>query len=127
LDDIILLLVEDEPLIGMNLAESLREGGYSVHHAISGAEAVAMLETKEAAVSGIVTDVQLGPGPDGWDVARRARELIAHIPIIYMTGDSAGEHTAQGVPDSVMVQKPFAVVQIITAMSMLLNSVPPKA
>lgn len=38
-----------------------------------------------------------------------------------MSGDSAHEWTAQGVPNSVMVSKPFVVAQIITAISTLLN------
>jgi hypothetical protein len=38
-----------------------------------------------------------------------------------MTADSAGEWGAHGVPNSVLVQKPFAVAQVITAISTLLN------
>jgi hypothetical protein len=43
-----------------------------------------------------------------------------------MSGDSAHEHTVQGVPDSVMLQKPFAPAQLITAIATLLNAVPPQ-
>jgi hypothetical protein len=42
-----------------------------------------------------------------------------------MSGDSAGDHTSQGVPDSIMVQKPFAAAQIVTAVSTLINKLPP--
>lgn len=126
LDDIIILLVEDEHLIGVDLAEALREGGYSVQHVTTGAEAVATLENGDAAICGIVTDVRLGPGPDGWEVARRARELQPRLPIVYITGDSAHEHTAQGVPESILVQKPFAVAQVATAISMLLTAASPR-
>jgi DNA-binding response OmpR family regulator len=125
LDDIVFLLVEDEPLIGLDLAECLREGGYSVHHVLSGADAVAMLQAGDAAIAGDITDVQLGMGPEGWQIARLARQLTANIPIIYITGDSAHEHTVQGVPGSVVVQKPFAAAQILTAVSTLLNTLSP--
>jgi FixJ family two-component response regulator len=43
----------------------------------------------DAFLSAVVTDVRLGTGPSGWDVAHRARELVPTIPVIYMTGDSA--------------------------------------
>jgi hypothetical protein len=38
-----------------------------------------------------------------------------------MSGDSAPEWTSKGVPNSIMVAKPFAPAQIITAVSTLLN------
>jgi hypothetical protein len=45
-----------------------------------------------------------------------------------MTGAAAEEWTSQGVPHSILLQKPFAPAQLVTAVSQLLNSVtPPKA
>ena len=38
-----------------------------------------------------------------------------------MSGDSAHEWDSQGVPNRVMVNKPFVAAQSITAISMLLN------
>ena len=38
-----------------------------------------------------------------------------------MTGDSAGEWSAHGVPRSLIVQKPFAVGQVVAALTGLLN------
>ncbi len=43
------------------------------------------------------------------------------LPVVYMSGDSAHEWTVKGVPNSVMVSKPFVIAQIITAISSLLN------
>ncbi len=43
------------------------------------------------------------------------------MPLIYMSGDSSGEWASQGVPNSIMIGKPFAFPQLITALSMLLN------
>jgi two-component system cell cycle response regulator CpdR len=120
-----ILLAEDEPLIAMSIQEALEEGGFAVHAFASGSEAITALETDDPPPHGLITDVRLGSGPDGWEVARRARELYAAIPVVYMSGDSALDHTSQGVPDSLMVQKPFAAAQIVTAISTLLNQVPP--
>jgi two-component system cell cycle response regulator CpdR len=103
----------------------LQEGGYAVRLAHSGTEALEILDSCKEPVAGLVTDIRLGPGPDGWDVARHAREIQPAIPVVYMSGDSAIDHASRGVPDSLMVQKPFAVMQIVTAISSLLNAVPP--
>jgi hypothetical protein len=41
--------------------------------------------------------------------------------MVYMSGDSAHEWDAQGVPNSIMLTKPFVTAQVITALSNLLN------
>jgi hypothetical protein len=65
--------------------------------------------------------LRLGRGPTGWDVARRARELNEDLPIVYMTGGNGHEWASQGVPNSILIAKPFAPAQIVTAVSHLLN------
>ena len=55
-------------------------------------------------------------------MARRARELVPNMPVIYMSGDSSHEWSSKGVPNSLMVAKPFAPAQIITPVSTLLNA-----
>ena len=42
--------------------------------------------------------------------------------MIYMTGDSAADWSAQGVPRSQIVQKPFAIGQVVTALNMMLTA-----
>lgn len=120
-----ILLVEDEPIIAAALQDSLEEAGFSIRHVESGAEAFTLINEHGAGVSGLITDIRLGDGPDGWDLARHARELAPTIPVVYMSGDSAHEHSARGVPDSIMLQKPFAAAQLVIAISTLLNAVPP--
>jgi DNA-binding response OmpR family regulator len=75
-----------------------------------------------------VTDINLGSGKlDGWNVARRAREIDPEFPVVYMTGDSADEWASKGVPNSILITKPFAPAQLVTAISQLLNSGTPTA
>lgn len=120
---VLILVVEDEPLIGISVEDALNEGGYVVRLVYSGEEAIAMLDAGDEPIAGLVTDIRLGSGPDGWTVARRARELHPAMPVVYMSGDSAVDHASRGVPDSLMVQKPFASAQIVTAVSQLLNTI----
>jgi DNA-binding response OmpR family regulator len=116
------LLVEDDPLVIITVEEALTDGGFAVSTAADGAKAVSLLEAPDADYRALVTDVNLLPGGlTGWDVARRARELRADVPVVYTTGEAADNWTAMGVPNSVLVPKPFAPAQIITAVSQLLN------
>lgn len=120
---VLIMLVEDEHLIALSVQEALKDGGYSVLTLASGTDAVSSLDDPGIQICALITDIRLGTGPNGWDVARRAREISPTLPIVYMSGDSSHEHSARGVPDSLMIQKPFAPVQIVTAISTLLNAV----
>jgi hypothetical protein len=57
----------------------------------------------------------------GWNVAGHARERNPNVAVVFMSGDSGIDWTAQSVPKSVMVVKPFAISQISTALANLLN------
>jgi DNA-binding response OmpR family regulator len=118
--DLTLLLVEDDVLVRFTVEEILTDAGFGVTTVKNGTDAITALEGD---IHRFCTDVQLGEGPDGWTVARRARELSATMPVIYMSGDSAADWSAQGVPASVMLQKPFADAQLVTCVSTVLNNV----
>jgi CheY-like chemotaxis protein len=76
--------------------------------------------------SALVTDINLGSGElDGWDVARHAREIEPQFPVVYMSGIEADQWASKGVPNSIMLAKPFAPAQLVTAVSQLLNATPP--
>ena len=58
----------------------------------------------------------------GWEVAQAAREIDPVFPMIYMTGAAAGDWPSRGVPNSILLEKPFAPAQLVTAVSQLLNT-----
>jgi len=121
-DSVLVLIVDDEALIHLALQEALEAGGFAVAAASRAEEAIAMLEAKGAAYNALVTDVNLGGKLTGWDVAKRARELTPDMPVIYMTGAAANEWASNGVPNSILLSKPFAPAQLLTAVSNLLNT-----
>jgi two-component system, OmpR family, response regulator len=45
------------------------------------------------------------------------------MPVIYVSGDSVADWGVHGVPKSIMLSKPFAFPQLISALSSLLNEV----
>jgi len=115
------LVVEDEQLILLDVESGLEEAGFEVVTACDAAQALAAFDADPGKFKGVVTDVRLGPGKSGWEVARHLRRANPTIPVIYMSGDSAIHWGAEGVPESVMITKPFFLPQIITALSTLLN------
>ncbi len=120
---VLVLIVEDDFLIRQMLQDALEDGGYEVATASDGEEAVAMLEAEASDARVLLTDVNLSPGKlTGWDVAKRARELKPDVPVVYITGASGHEWASKGVPNSVLLEKPFASAQAVTAVSQLLNA-----
>ncbi len=115
-------VVEDEETLRFAVEEALTEGGFAVTTANTGEEAMAMLDKEGADYRALITDVNLSGKLTGWDVARHAREISDTLPIIYMTGAGAHDWASKGVPNSQLVLKPFAVAQIVTAVSQLINA-----
>jgi CheY-like chemotaxis protein len=83
---------------------------------------VTLLKGKIANYRALVTDINLKGMMDGWKVAKAAREINPEFPIVYMTGVAAGDWPSHGVPNSILLQKPFASAQLVTAVSQLLNA-----
>ena len=118
------LLIEDEPLVAMFVRDALEDGGFEVLHLSEAQAAAKAISDGIETVAALVTDIRLGDELTGWDLARLAREHRHELPIVYISGDSAIDHCAQGVPESVMIQKPFVAAQLITAIANLLNQAP---
>lgn len=116
----IVLVVEDEVLLQDLLEVALVEAGYDVCLRYTGAEAVSFLNGCSESPRALVTDVNLGRAPNGWEIGRHARELNPEIAVIYMTGDSKDQWGAEGVSNSLMIEKPLEPAQIVSAVSTLL-------
>ena len=116
------LVVEDDPLLQVMVEEALDEGGFKVATVGSAEEAITLLTGKTAAYCALITDINLAGGMDGWEIARKAREIDAGFPIVYMTGAAGAEWPSKGVPNSILLNKPFAPTQLVTAVSQLLNA-----
>jgi DNA-binding NtrC family response regulator len=116
-----ILLAEDEPIILAVIEAELSEAGFDVVAMSNSKDAIAALDADPTRFSAVVTDIDLGALPNGWQLARRARELVPSIVVIYASGRRAIDWPHEGVPDSIMLQKPFAAVQLITALALKLN------
>ena len=123
----VILVIEDEEGIQSLVEDALEEGGFEPAIAASGEEAVTLLKGRINNYRALVTDISLRGRIDGWEVARQAREIDPQFPVVYISGASADDWASKGVPNSIMLSKPFAPAQLVTAVSNLLNTGTPTA
>ena len=109
------LLVEDDFASSMDCCEFLRTSGMAVTEAYCAAAAFEALE-RPGHISALVTDINLGAGADGFEVARRARVTHPDIPVVYISGAAADRHATEGVSGSTFVAKPLHPRQILEAL-----------
>jgi CheY-like chemotaxis protein len=121
-DLLVVLVIEDDLQIQTIVEDALVEAGYEVAVAASGEEAVTLLRGGLTKYRALVTDINLLGTMDGWEVARQARRVAPDFPVVYITAASGGRWAAEGVPKSVLLTKPFAPSQLVTAVSSLLNA-----
>lgn len=118
----VILIIEDEAQIQRIVEDALSEAGFEPAIAPSGEEAVTLLKGRSSNYRALVTDIGLRGTMDGWEVARQAREIDPEFPVVYMSGKSAEDWPVRGVPNSIMLEKPFAPAQLVTALANLLNT-----
>jgi DNA-binding response OmpR family regulator len=117
-----ILVIEDDQMIQSLVEDALSDGGFEPAIAASGEEAVTLLKGDKTKYRALVTDINLSGTMDGWEVAKQAREIDPEFPVIYMTGAAAEQWASRGVPNSILLTKPFAPAQLVTAVSQLLNA-----
>jgi CheY-like chemotaxis protein len=126
-DELVILVVEDDPPIQAVVEDALSEGGFEPAIVASGEEAVTLLKGGQTLYRALVIDIGLRGRMDGWEVAKLAREVDPALPVVYITAAHADRWASQGVPDSVLLVKPFAPAQLVTAVAQLLNTGPSTA
>lgn len=115
------IVAEDEGLIRLALNDLLESEGYNVASAASGEAVLSLLHNASHPYAGLITDVRLGDGTDGWTLARQARDMMPEICVLYLTGDSAADWPVQGVPGSIVLQKPVVDAQLLAGISTLMR------
>jgi CheY-like chemotaxis protein len=113
-----ILVVEDEFLIRITLAELLEDAGHAVVTADSGKEALALL-SGDAGISLMLTDMSLPGGMNGLALMEAARQVRADLPVMFVTGrpDLAPPVTGPGMA---VVAKPYAGSDILACIDRLM-------
>jgi DNA-binding response OmpR family regulator len=99
------LFVEDEVLISDWVTQALLEQGFAVETAVTAADALELLASVPVDV--LFTDINLRGDMDGAALARRAREMRPHLPVIYASARATLLKQDARVPGSMVVPKPY--------------------
>jgi len=83
--EIVVLIVDDEPLIRMDLADMVRDAGYVALEAADADEAIKLLETHRT-IRILVTDIEMPGSMDGLKLAAAVRERWPPVAIIVTSG-----------------------------------------
>jgi DNA-binding response OmpR family regulator len=113
-----ILFVDDDVLISYSSCLFLRDRGFRVMQADSACAAATVLDQLPY-LSGLVTDIDLGAGEDGFDLARRMRAAYPGAPVVFVSGTASLRHAAEGVEGSVFIGKPYHPSQIAEALHSL--------
>ena len=86
-----ILVMEDDPLLRMTVAEGLRDAGFAVDEAEDGRTALSLLRGagQGAAPRVLLADIDLGPGPNGITVGCEAMRLLPELRVVYSSGRPA--------------------------------------
>jgi DNA-binding response OmpR family regulator len=109
------LLVDDEKELVQALAERLELRGFDVRYALSGEEALEILETSLPDL--MVLDLKM-PGMDGMEVLRHVRRTHPEIQVIMLTGHGSEKDAETawmlGVFD--YLQKPVDIAELVSSL-----------
>jgi DNA-binding response OmpR family regulator len=112
-----IMLVDDEAVTRVSLADALRLEGYLVHTAASGEEALCLLK-KRGPFNLVILDLKM-PGMDGLELARRIRLTSSDTVIILLTAfgtmETAIQAIRQGAHDYLL--KPCPIPEILRSVS----------
>ncbi|MGJ3230704.1 MAG: response regulator [Oceanicaulis sp.] len=100
------LVVEDEIIVGMDLAVSLEDAGFAVIGPYASCdEALAALDNGEKPVRAGVLDINLGEGVTSAPIASKLEEL--GVPFVFLSGYTAGRNKIfEQFPDAPRISKP---------------------
>jgi CheY-like chemotaxis protein len=89
-----ILVVEDEVLVRLVIAEYLRDCGYKVYEAAHADEALVLLQSPDVAVDVVFSDVIMPGSMDGFALARWIRANRPDIQVILTSGTERSAEVA---------------------------------
>jgi len=116
------LIVEDEWLVRMELVAAFEDEHCIIVEAASAEDACDALRASRGSggrVDLLVTDIRLTGLLTGWDLAAKARDIDAGIGVIYVSANPPAP--GRDVSDSVFIDKPALVDQVVVAARRLLG------
>lgn len=115
-----ILLVEDDNFVRASLAEALRQDGYTVVEANSGAAALTAWHASPTRFTVLVSDLIL-PDMSGMEVAEQMRRDRAELPVLFTSGylPDPVDCDLSGSGPWNLLEKPFRLTELATALGEL--------
>lgn len=97
------LVVEDEPLIRLDLVDQVNGAGFQVIEACTAPEALEILENRQD-IGAVLTDIRMPGEFDGLELAHLVRRRWPPITVVICSANELSEVTLP--PDTLYVPKP---------------------
>ena len=110
----LVVVVDDDIEVGGAVADTLRDDGYEVVEASSGEGALRRLERIFSRPTILITDLRLGRGMTGLELATAARDQAPIVGVLLMSADLLDGN--EMLPH-VHLRKPFSAAQLIAAVA----------
>jgi len=119
-DKPVVLVVEDEVLIRMVIADYLRDCGYHVVEAGNGREAISLFEAGME-IDVVFSDVQMPGDTDGFALARWVRSNRQGVKVILTSGVVRISEAAEELcEDGPLMQKPYEASEVERRIKLLI-------
>ena len=114
------LLIEDEPALGMIVKDSLAYRGFDVLYAANGAEGLEQFRLHQPDI--VVADIMM-PDMDGFTMAEQIRRDDPHTPIMFLTARSQTADVVRGfeLGGNDYLKKPFSLDELVVRINALLR------
>jgi PAS domain S-box-containing protein len=123
-----ILVVEDEAAVRSTVRRQLETLGHKVLLAESADAALPILRdaSRAAAIDVLLTDVVLGSGMNGIDLAEAAKVATPNLPVIFMSGFTAVAEAQQRISESgaPLLTKPSTLSQLERALNAVMTGSP---
>ena len=122
-----ILIVEDDQAVMSATVATLRSGGYTVLTAANGDEARRLIDTHQAPLDLVLSDVVM-PQLGGPELARHLAEIRPELPVVFMTGYSdypiTREHGDNRIGSRRAIMKPFHPRELLSLVREALDGAP---
>lgn len=115
-----ILFVDNDLMLSHLTSQVIMGFGYDVVVAHSAAEAETILEGDEP-FDLLMTDIKLGHGIDGFELAERARRVRPDIPVLYISGIVQYDPSVVVAVSAPILQKPVPPDELKNAISQALD------
>jgi CheY-like chemotaxis protein len=116
------LVVEDESMVRMPIAEYLRDCGYNVLEAADASEAIATMRA-EGPVSLVFSDIRMPGKMDGFGLAEWFQSHHPSVPVLLTSGYNGGRNLpVDRISRTRFIEKPYSQTQVARQIAALLGA-----